>query len=241
MIIGMNDKIISLQELLVGRNDDFDTATKVKLVRHKDNRKPEDRKIMGNLYRGSLYHLYQTDYLRFLDYQSEQKKNQFEDVEYIVCFIGEEGLESRFIGVYKNNGIKYNSLKDDGVCIFDFQEVEGFEILKERVIIDWGNSAVSWSQWYYNEKFVIRIDKDFNRNHIPVFTRYEDVKLSYSELQKIIETQSPEWKHKLEACNCIYLILDKNNGKQYIGSTYRKVFGEGGVNMLRQDMVKTCH
>lgn len=217
----MTDKIISIQALLTGRNKDFDKSTKIKLVRHKDNRKPEERKIFGELYRGTLYHLYQNDNKRFHDYQSEQKKNLFEDVEYIVSFIGEEGLDSRFIGVYKNNGIKPNTLKANGICVFDFEEVTGFEILKERVIIDWHSSAVTWNQWWYNEKYVIRIDKGFEPN-IPRFTRYEDVKLNYNELHKIFETQNTEWRQKLEACNCIYLILDKNNGKQYIGSTYNR-------------------
>lgn len=218
----MKNEIISIQELLIGRNEEFDKATRIKLVRHKDNRPQDQRIIMGEHYRGSLYHLYQTDNKRFLDYQKEQKKSLFEDVEYIVSFIGEEGLESRFVGVYKNNGIESDSLISDEIGIFDFQEIEGFEILKERVIIDWGKSAVSWNQWWHNDKYVIRIDKCFNNDKFPKFTRYEDVKLNYTELKKIVESQNPEWKHKLEACNCIYLILDKNNGKQYVGSTYNK-------------------
>ena len=124
----MNDKIISIQNLLLGRNADFDKATKIKLVRHKDKRPVDQRIIMGIPYRGSLYHLYQTEHERFPDYQREQKRNQFEGVEYIVSFIGEEGLESRFVGVFKNNGVLRPSFDD--VCIFDFQEIDCFEILK---------------------------------------------------------------------------------------------------------------
>ena len=33
-----NSIIITIQQLLIGRNPDFDKAQKIKLVRHKDNR-----------------------------------------------------------------------------------------------------------------------------------------------------------------------------------------------------------
>lgn len=36
----------------------------------------------------------------------------------------------------------------------------------------------------------------------------------------IFKSNNKEWKAKLESCNCIYLILDKLTGKQYVGSTY---------------------
>lgn len=67
---------------------------------------------------------------------------------------------------------------------------------------------------------VIRIDRGLQENNIPVFTRFEDVMLDYSQLRRIIETNNMEWKSKLESCNAVYLILDKLTGKQYVGSTY---------------------
>lgn len=101
---------------------------------------------------------------------------------------------------------------------FDIKEIHGFELLKERVVIDW-NNPVQWLQ-HYNEMPVIRIDRGLMENNLPVFVRYEDVVLDYIQLQTIINSNNPEWKSKLESCNCIYLILDKNTGKQYVGSTY---------------------
>ncbi len=92
-----NNIIITIQQLLIGRNPDFDNAQRVKLVRHKDNRPVNERKILGEPYEGSLYNLYRTELKKFLDYQSEQRISKFGDVEYIVSFIGEEGTESRFI------------------------------------------------------------------------------------------------------------------------------------------------
>lgn len=215
-----NEIIVTIQQILTGRNEDFDKSKKVKLVRHKDNRPAAERKIRGEIYKGSLYNLYRNDLQKFLDYQNEQREANFGSVEYIVSFIGEEGSDSRFIGVFKNNGI-VQDFEDHK--IFDFVEVPGFEILKERVIIDWGKNAISWHQWFdSNDKAVIRIDRGLTENDVPVFTSYNDVLLSYTQLKAIFEKEIDDWKTRLDCCNCIYLIQDINNGMQYVGSTYGK-------------------
>lgn len=216
-----NNIITTIQELLVGRNAEFDASTKIKLVRHQDNRKPNDRLILGNKYEGSLLHLYRNRKSLFLDYQREQKHRNFDKTEFIVSFIGEPNMEARFIGVFKNNGIETELSEEH--CLYDFQEVTGFEILKERIIIDWGTSALGWHQWMNeNLKPVVRIDRGFTDGNIPIFTTYNDVLLNYDNLRLIFEKQNEEWKSKLEACNCVYLILDKFTGKQYVGVTYNK-------------------
>ena len=92
--------ITTIQALLSGRNGEFDQADKrrVKLIRHKDNRK---EKVIGDkTYKESLFDLYLNENAVFLDYQSEQLKKNFEKIDYIVSFIGEEGVTSRFLGIY---------------------------------------------------------------------------------------------------------------------------------------------
>ena len=215
--------IISIQALLSGRNEEFDQADKrrVKLIRHKDNR---TEKVIGDkTYKESLFDLYLNENSVFLDYQSEQLKKNFEKIDYIVAFIGEEGATSRFLGVYKNNGMiaELGLYNGDALAKFDFQELSGFELLKERIVIEW-KSPVMWHQYYDNEMPVVRIDRGLSENNIPVFKSFEDVLLDYNQLKRIFETNNAEWKSKLESCNGIYLILDKKCGKQYVGSTYNR-------------------
>ena len=214
------DYIATIQELLKGRNEEFDKADvkRIRLIRHKDARK--EKIIDGKSYELSLYDIYLYENEAFVIYQSEQMVKKFENVDYLVSFIGEESTSSRFVGVYKNNGILQMLPNTTGepYARFDFQEIPGFELLKERVIIDW-NNPIQWLQ-HYNEMPVIRIDRGLMENNLPVFVRYEDVVLNYIQLKTIINSNNPEWKLRLESCNCIYLILDKSNGKQYIGSTY---------------------
>ena len=214
------DFIATIQELLKGRNEEFDKADveRIRLIRHKDSRK--EKIIGGKSYETSLYDIYLYENEAFMTYQSEQLVKKFKNVDYLVSFIGEESTSSRFVGVYKNNGILQMLPDDKGEAYarFDIQEIPGFELLKERVIIDW-NNPVQWLQ-HYNEMPVIRIDRGLIENNLPVFVRYEDVVLNYIQLKTIINSNNPEWKSRLESCNCIYLILDKSNGKQYVGTTY---------------------
>lgn len=77
------------------------------------------------------------------------------------------------------------------------------------MIIDWGKNAISWHQWYDNEKAVIRIDRGLIENDVPIFTTYNDVLLSYRQLKTIFEKDIADWKNRLDCCNCIYLIQDK--------------------------------
>ena len=141
------DFIISIQELLKGRNVEFDNADgkRIRLIRHKDSRK--EKNIGGKIYESSLYDIYLHENDVFMTYQSEQLVKKFKDVDYIVSFIGEEGITSRFVGVYKNNGIlkMLSDYNGEPHAKFDIQEINGFEILKNRVIINW-NNPISWLQ-----------------------------------------------------------------------------------------------
>lgn len=213
------DYIISIQDLLKGwnRNSDFDNVneSRIKLVRHSSDVQPDS--FIYNKYKGSVYKLYRTDYALFKEWQSEQSDSKMKNVDYLVVFLAEEGCECRFIGVYRNYGPKRAT--GNGVSEYAIEEVEGFEGLKDKVVIDWGKGTLSWMQNWQSTKNVRRIDQVNTGDDIPYFIRYEDVILSFSQLQKVVEDK--EWKSKLESLNCVYMILDKETGKQYVGVTYK--------------------
>lgn len=213
------DYIISIQDLLKGwnRNSEFDNAneSRIKLVRHSSDVQPDS--FIYNEYKGSVYKLYRTDYALFKEWQSEQSDSKMKNVDYLVVFLAEEGCECRFIGVYRNYGPKRAT--GNGVSEYAIEEVEGFEGLKDKVVIDWGKGTLSWMQNWQSTKNVRRIDQVNTGDDIPYFIRYEDVILSFSQLQKVVEDK--EWKSKLESLNCVYMILDKETGKQYVGVTYK--------------------
>ncbi|MBP6429641.1 MAG: GIY-YIG nuclease family protein, partial [Bacteroidales bacterium] len=69
------------------------------------------------------------------------------------------------------------------------------------------------------------------------FKSYHDTVITYEDLKMIFEKNSQTWKTKLEAVNCIYLIQDTKNGKQYIGSTY----GREGIWGRWKEYAKSGH
>lgn len=204
--------MITIQELLFNRG--LDRQSKIKLVRHKDPRI-------------DLYNAYRTNKELFLKYQQQQAKEVFTGVDYIISFIGEEGVRSRFVGVYKF--LRCRQLPKAQVSVigtshqieYDFEEILDFDDLKERVIVKWSN-AISWHQWIKNEMEVIEIHPGLHYKH---FTDYSDFILNFNELKEIIKNGYNDWKRMLSGAKGIYLISDSKTGKLYIGSAY----GEEGI------------
>ena len=197
--------MITIQELLFNRG--LDSKAKIKLVRHKQTGK-------------DLYNLYRYKRSEFIDYQNSQKKDVFKGVDYIVSFIGEEGIRSRFVGVYKIiNRLQVS--KDPDRFIYKMEEMPGFEELVEKIIIGWKN-PISWHQYISNYMPVIEIHQGL---HYQQFTDYFNFILDFKELQEIITNQYREWKLMLSATKGVYLISDTKTGKLYVGSAY----GEEGI------------
>lgn len=222
---------LTINELLLNRG--IKNSDKVKFVRHKDNR--ETLVINGVEYNSSLYDLYRKESTRdiFIKYQCEQSKDVFKGVDYIVTFIGESGSLARFIGVYKIIGTTEVNLRNAKFRYY-MEEVSGFEDLKERVIINWGNSAISWHQWIDNPKEVMEIGMPLNYVQ---FNNYHDFILDRSQFELIFKEEFTEWKKALSAVNCVYLITDKSTGMQYVGTTY----GRNGIWGRWEGYFKTIH
>lgn len=191
--------MITLQKILNTQSSILD-GKKVKLVRHKDSR-AEYRHIMKD--RDAL-----------LQYQSEQPKDVFKGCDYIISFIGLERKRAVFIGVFKIKGSSF----ENGKYHYSLEPVLEFNDLIDRLVINWGDNAISWHQWYdRQEKEVVEI---LPQGYIGNFPGLLDFVLEYDELKKLIDNPEAnyEWQHHLSAVNGIYLILDSSTGQQYIGS-----------------------
>ena len=57
------------------------------------------------------------------------------------------------------------------------------------------------------------------------FPGYDQINISFPELENIILTQKPDWKAALETTQGIYMITDTLNGKRYVGAAY----GNNGI------------
>jgi hypothetical protein len=182
---------------------------RVKLVRHKDHRK-EYRDVIKN--RTTL-----------LEYQEEQGRDVFAGCDYIISFIGLERSRSVFFGVFEVKDPKFNEKNQK--YYYKLEPVEDFRSLEGRIVINWGEGARSWVQWYDRKaKEVLEI---LPPGYIGNFTGLLDFVLEFHELKKLIENPDAnhDWQYQLSSVNGIYMILDNSTGKQYIGSAC----GEKGI------------
>jgi hypothetical protein len=198
--------MLSLQVLLNSQTDLLIDA-RVKLVRHKDSREAY-RELIKN--RDTL-----------LEYQREQARPVFHDCDYIVSFVGGDRRRSLLFGIFKVGAFQ----EQNGKFYYDLLEVSELAYLNNRLVIDWGNNAISWHQWYKtNIKEVIEL---LPRGYLGTFPGLHNFTLDFAELQKLIRNPeaNADWKNHLSSVNGIYLILDSSTGRQYVGSAY----GQHGI------------
>lgn len=220
---------MNIRELLQMRG--LDPKAKVKMVRHQDSR-------------CDVEELMNTGLIEF--YQSCQTKLIY-NCDYVASFIGMSRHRARFIGLYRVKGHKkvsdveipdgYPLEEDPDYLFYLLEKVPGFEDLEERVVIDWGPGAINWHQWLdARHKEVVEI--------LPVgyarpFPGYLDFILSYHELKRIVDhpQSNHEWHVALCAVGGIYLILNRRDGSQYVGSAT----GARGILGRWEEYAKSLH
>lgn len=189
---------------------------------------------------------YESGYLE--SYQALQSKNFFNGCDYVLSFVSEMGSSAKFMGCYKVGeksllatqvefppDFPAMDLIDEDIYYFELEKVDSLKKYEMRLIIDWGKAAISWQQWAKNEKEIIAIQ---NQARL-AFTGFEDMILTHQELTEIVKDKTlyENWHAALSAVYAIYLITDRQTGKQYVGSAYG---GEGLLGRWRS-YVETKH
>lgn len=172
----------------------------------------------------------------FTGLQSENYARSMRKVEYIYTFVNEGG-EMRFYALYKireettvREAIKrglvnieeYGKIekidtKSNGPY-FDLEEVETPGRLEKRLVISLlnGQNMCATYKTYINKE-ILAIERE---KKAVEFSSYEEVYLTYNELKKVIKDD--KWKEMLSRFAGVYLIHDKNTGKNYVGSASGK-------------------
>ena len=195
---------------------------KVKLIRHSLN----DNDFLA---------CYNAGFIK--EYTQLQKHRFAKGYDYVITFISGPGTSAKLEGCYKvvkdlenesgERPVSIDLMPPEFPCPFMFEEdttyynferTDFLSDLVDRLIIDWGKSAISWHQKATNEKPVLAIQS----NPRFVFAGYENVVLQYNELRDIIKdfTLYENWHTALSSVYAIYLIVDTQSGKQYVGSAY---------------------
>lgn len=187
----------------------FEKSTNVKVLRHRSLK--ED--LWGLVREG-----------RFEEYQNEQSRDVFGDAEFIISFIAERDRYAKFAGAWKVLG--KNIKPDKKGYFYKTQECEGFQELKLRLVVFWGEGTRSWSQWLHKKGNKI-VSELLPTNYVMDFPGFYDFSLPYHDLKILIDNpdSNREWHRMLSSISGVYLILNKKTGQQYVGSAY----GKGGI------------
>nr|WP_297709053.1 GIY-YIG nuclease family protein [uncultured Butyrivibrio sp.] len=206
---------------------------KVKLIRHSLT----NRNFRKCYEKGFLY-----------EYTCHQKQNFSKGYDYWAVFLSGKSTQAKFISLYKVEGSvpdtknlrpagmpeceKYNG----ELAVFKLVPSDLLKEYEQKLTIEWGNAAISWHQKGTTEKEILSFQADRKSE----FSGYEDLVLSYDELKEIIENDVvyESWHTALSSIYAIYLIVDKETGKQYVGSAYNV---ENGLLGRWREYVSTYH
>lgn len=162
-------------------------------------------------------------------------------------FLGDKGTLAKFYGCYKVLGESVDtpdiapandpypeSFRGENKYFF-LEHSENLREYEQKLIVDWGNSTRAWRQKGTTEKRVWALTPGEHK----VFAGFEDLVLTYDELRDIADnpTVYSEWVSALSSVNAIYLIVDRESGKQYVGSAY----GSDGLWGRWRAYVETLH
>lgn len=167
-----------------------------------------------------------------LEYTRLQKRGFSKDYNYWCVFISGKGTLAKLFTCYKAGdsvpdcpnavpeGFPHPEWFQGKGSYFNLEHTDLLKDYENRLTIDWGNSTRMWHQKGTTEKPIVSIQADEKK----VFSGFEDLILTYDELKEIIlnPTVYEAWHTALSSVNAIYLIVDRESGKQYIGSAYGK-------------------
>ena len=165
-----------------------------------------------------------------LEYTRQQKVGFSKGYEYWAVFISDKGNYAKLYALYKVGeavpdtldvmpiGFPHKEWFQGNAAYFDLQYVDQLQEYEGRLIIDWGKSARMWHQKGTTEKPVVAIEAA-NKQPFPGF---ENLILTFDQLKEVIENDADyeQWRTALASINAVYLIVDTENGMQYVGSAY---------------------
>ena len=221
---------------------------KFRVVRHKMNRKGwED---FDNLIR--------FDNEMLSAFAGSQERLVYKDADIILTFVALPGTKALFRTAHINHGqISFNQYKKyykgykpflnyrknnsreenvlDDLYFYKLEDSNLLESYKNRLVIEWGKSTVSWVQSSIEKK----VTEIYPKGFVSLFPGWDKVHLSHKELTEIINNPNgnKDWYEYLSRHSGVYVIFDSSTGNQYVGSAS----GGKGIWSRWEGYVKTGH
>ncbi len=173
-------------------------------------------------------------------------------------YLGTDGLTKATVEVKKGASLERIYLIMEGLsgrtCIYRFairlkRQVDEDIYEWERVRLhldDYAGRMVFYRESgfsFYNSKsasFDFVVDEIYGKQEkrlVSQFTDYDSVELTFDDLSEIVSNHYSDYYKAFSSVKAVYMIIDGNTGKLYIGSAY----GEDGIWGRWSTYVETCH
>lgn len=185
--------------------------SQVKLVRHQDTRKTAKL---------TPYQLWLAADGRYELYQSIQRRPVFQRASMIASFVATPLNETMFVGMYEKKGVA-NAKKGlidpasgrdaGGDYYYNLVLSTKLDVYKGRLVIAWGPGYRSWVQnAWQKEKPIVEIRRTVTDPPFPGF-------LNFREKLSTLAAVPQSWRNTLTAVSGVYLFINPDNGKEYVG------------------------
>ena len=143
-----------------------------------------------------------------------------------------------FGGIWEVKKRHLEKKREDGG--YEVELVPDSKNLIGRLIIDYSRSSGRGRAFrlenYFDQFKVSEILK--SRYSGESFCGYENINHNFTSLETVFRTQKLDWKGALENIKGVYQIIDKSNGKKYVGLHMENTeFGHVGLATLELDTV----
>jgi hypothetical protein len=145
----------------------------VRLVRHKDTRK---------LVQLTPYNLWRAADGRFELYQRIQRRQVFQQGNFLASFVVNPLQETVFVGMYRVHGVKVappgtidpsNSVDQAGLNLYDIESTPNLAEYVGKLVVDWGKGYLAWVQRAgEHDKPVIELRTDLREQPFPGFQNF---------------------------------------------------------------------
>lgn len=158
------------------------------------------------------------EWLRWQIYSGGESRERFVK-EFIVSFAQIFGGRFLFGGIFR--------IKDRTPAGYDVELTDLYKDLIGRLILNftgenWRSTCFTPSYIFSNSQILGLYEARYQGES---FKSFEEVNHDFGAIEVIVKNELKDWRAALGSVFGVYLITDKNTGKQYVGSAY----GEGGI------------
>lgn len=139
-------------------------------------------------------------------------------------------------GIWLFGGI-FEVLNDDGNS-YEIMELDEYSVYVGRLKVKLEN--VSRGRAFYLENHIenMTISEILKQPYSgEAFPGYENINHEFNRLTPIFKNENPDWKSALENVKGVYVVMDRSNGRKYIGCAH----GGSGIWSRWSDYIGTGH